>query len=66
MMNQLLKRAVIEAERLPDQEQEELGQALMDMALRKKLDAELRAAIERGGSIPHDQVMKELRGRHGG
>jgi len=65
-MNQLLKRAVTETERLPEQDQEELGRALMDMVLRKKLDAELRAAIERGGSIPHDEVMKDLRGRYGG
>lgn len=64
-MNQLLRRALSEAESLPDAEQEELGQALMDMALRKKLDAMLDESEARGGAIPHDEVMAELRARYG-
>ena len=65
-MNQTLKNAIREAEALPDAEQEELGRALMDMALRKKIDAMLAEAEAEGGSTPHDEFMAELRARYGG
>ena len=65
-MNQTLKNAIRQAEELPESEQEELGRALMDMALRKKIDARLAAAEARGGSTPHDEFMAELRARYGG
>lgn len=65
-MNQTLKKAILEVEALPEAEQEELGQALMDMALRKKIDARLDAAVKRGGSTPHDEFFAELRSRYGG
>lgn len=65
-MNQMLKRAVTEAESLPEEEQEELGHALMEMALRKKIDAIFAASEEEGGETPHDEVfdtlMKKTRG----
>lgn len=64
-MNQLLRRALSEAESLPESDQEELGQALMDMALRKKLEVSLRTAVERGGSTPHAEVVAAFRARHG-
>ena len=64
-MNQTLRRALTEAESLPEAEQEELGQALLDMALRKKLNAMLAESETRGGAIPHDDVMAELRARYG-
>jgi hypothetical protein len=65
-MNQTLKNAIREAEALPEAEQEELGRALMDMAMRKKIDARLEAAVSRGGSTPHDEFFAELRARYGG
>lgn len=65
-MNQTLKNAIREVEALPEAEQEELGRVLLDMALRKKIDARLSAALERGGSTPHDEFMAELRARYGG
>ena len=64
-MNQLLRRALSEVEALPVAEQVELGQALMDMALRKKLEASLRAAEERGGSTPHAEVIAAFRAKYG-
>ena len=63
-MNQTLKNAIREAEELPEAEQEELGRVLMDMALRKKIDAKLAAAEARGGSTPHDEVMGRLRAKY--
>lgn len=65
-MNQTLKNAIREAEALPEAEQEELGRALMEMAVRKKIDAKLAAAEARGGSTPHDEFMAELKARYGG
>jgi uncharacterized alpha-E superfamily protein len=65
-MNQTLKNAIQEVEALPEAEQEELGRALMDMALRKKIDARLEAAVRRGGATPHDEFFAELRARYGG
>ena len=63
-MNQTLKNAIREAEELPEAEQEELGRVLMDMALRKKIDAKLAAAEARGGSTSHDEVMGRLRAKY--
>jgi hypothetical protein len=60
-MNQTLNKAIREAEALPEAEQEELGQALMKMAVRKKIDAMLAQAEARGGSIPHDEVVARMR-----
>lgn len=65
-MNQTLKNAIREVEALPEAEQEELGQVLMDMALRKKIDAELAAAETRGGAKRHDAFLAELRERYRG
>jgi hypothetical protein len=64
-MNQTLKDAIREVEALPDADQEELAQALMDMAVRKRIDARLAAAEARGGATPHAEFMAELRARHG-
>jgi hypothetical protein len=65
-MNQTLKDAIRAVEALPEAEQEELGQALLDMAWRKKIDAKLAAAKARGGATPHEEFMAELRARYGG
>jgi hypothetical protein len=65
-MNQTLKNAIREVEALPEEEQEELGLALMNMALRKKIDARLEAAIKRGGATPQDEFFADLRARYGG
>ncbi len=64
-MNQTLKDAIRAAEALPEADQEELGQALMEMALRKKIDAHLASAEARGGATPHEEVVAALRARHG-
>lgn len=65
-MNQTLKDAIREVEALPEAEQEELAQALLAMAARKRIDAKLAAAEARGGRTPHDEFMAELRSRYGG
>ena len=49
-MNQTLKNAIREVEALPEAEQEELGRTLLDMALRKKIDAMLAQAVKRGAA----------------
>jgi len=64
-MNQTLKKAIREVEMLPESDQEELGQALMDMAARKKIDARLASAVKRGGATPSDEFFAELRARYG-
>lgn len=64
-MNQTLKNAIRAAEALPEADQEELGRALMDMALRKKIDAHLAAAEARGGATPQEEVVAALRARYG-
>jgi hypothetical protein len=64
-MNQSLKDAIAEVEALPEDEQEELAQALMTMALRKKIDAELAASEAEGGEIPHEQIVEHIRLRSG-
>lgn len=63
-MNQTLKEAILEMEALPEADQQELAQALMDMALRKRIDAQLAAAEARGGATGHDEFMAELRVRY--
>lgn len=65
-MNQMLQDAIRETEALPEAEQEELGRALMRMALRKKIDAKLAEAELRGGATSHEEFMAELRARYGG
>lgn len=65
-MNQTLKNAIREVEALPEAEQEELGRALMDMAIRKKIDAELAASEAEGGEIPHEEVAARIRARYAG
>jgi cell division FtsZ-interacting protein ZapD len=65
-MNQTLQKALREVEALPEADQEELARALLNMALRKKIDAKLAAAEAGGGSTPHDEFMAELRSRYGG
>jgi hypothetical protein len=65
-MNQTLKDAIKEVEALPEDEQEELAQALLVMAARKRIDAELAAAEAEGGEIPHEEVVARLRARYAG
>lgn len=63
-MNQTLKDAIREVEALPDADQEELGRKLLALAERKRIDAELAAAEEEGGAIPHEEVVASLRARY--
>jgi len=65
-MNQSLKDAIREVEALPEAEQEELAHALHVMAARKRIDAKLAEAEARGGSIPHEEVVAQLRAKHFG
>jgi hypothetical protein len=65
LMNQTLKKAIREVEALPDPDQEELGRALMNMALRKKIDAHLAAAEASGGATAHEEVAASIRARYG-
>jgi hypothetical protein len=65
LMNQTLKKAIREVEALPETEQEELGLALMNMALRKKIDAHLASAEAQGGSTPHQEVAASIRAGYG-
>ena len=64
-MNQTLKNAIREVEALPEAEQEELSRVLMDLALRKKIDALLAEAESEGGEIPAEEVFQDLRQRYG-
>lgn len=65
-MNQTLKDAIKEVEALPEAEQEELAQALLAMAARKRIDAVLAQSEAEGGEIPHEEVVARLRARYGG
>lgn len=64
-MNQTLKDAIKEVEALPEEEQEEIAQALLVMAARKRIEAELAASESEGGEIPHEEVVARLRARYG-
>ena len=63
-MNQALKNAIREVEQLPEAEQEELAEALLVMAARKRIDAKLAEAEAVGGSTPHEVFMAELRAEY--
>jgi hypothetical protein len=65
-LNQTLKNAVREVEQLPEAEQEELAEALLKMAARKRIDAKLAEAEARGGAIPQSEVFAQLRAKHFG
>lgn len=65
-MNQSLKNAIREVEKLPKAEQEELAEALLAMAARKRIDAMLAAAEAKGGRIPHDEVFAKIKAKHFG
>lgn len=65
-MNQTLKDAIKEVEALPEEEQEQIAQALPVMAARKRIDAILAAAEAEGGEIPHEEVAARLRARYAG
>lgn len=65
-MNKALKDAIREVEALPESDQEELAQALLTMAARKRIDAELAASEAEGGKIPNEEVFREVMKRaHG-
>jgi hypothetical protein len=65
-MNQTLRDAIRGVEALPEAAQEELAQALLDMAARKRIDAELAASEAEGGEIQHEVVFTQLRRTRGG
>ncbi len=63
-MNQTLKNAIKEVEALPEAEQEEIAQALLVMAARKRIEAVLAESEAEGGEIPHEEVVARLRARY--
>ncbi len=62
-MNQILTKAINEVSALSEDDQNEIALQILDLAARKRLDARLTLSEARGGSIPSDQVFKELRSR---
>ncbi len=65
-MNQILTKAINEVSALSDDDQNEIALQILDLAARKRLDALLAAAEQRGGSTPSGQVFKDLRSRRAG
>ena len=65
-MNKALKEAIREVEALPQADQEELAQALLTMAARKRIDAELAASEAEGGEIANEEVFRKLTRRANG
>lgn len=63
-MNQTLKDAIREIEQLSEAEQEELAEALLVMAMRKRIDAAIAESEARGGSTPHEEVFSRLRAKY--
>lgn len=63
-MNQTLKEAIHEVEQLPEAEQEELAEALLVMATRKRIDAAIAESERRGGSTPHEEVFARLMAKY--
>lgn len=63
-MNQSLKDALREISALPDDDQEEIAQAILVMAARKRIDSRLAASEARGGNTEHHAFMTELRSRY--
>ncbi|MGE0283598.1 MAG: hypothetical protein AB7P20_23690 [Rhizobiaceae bacterium] len=63
-MNQTLKNAIREVEQLPETEQEELAEALLIMAARKRIDAKLAEAEAEGGEMTTEEVFSLLKAKH--
>lgn len=59
-MNKALRDAIREFEALPEADQEELAQALLTMAARKRIDTELAASEAEGGEVPQEDVFRDL------
>lgn len=64
-MNHSLRDAIREVEALPEKDQEEIALALHHMAVRKRIDARLEAAVRRGGEMPAEAFYEELRQKYG-
>ena len=65
-MNQTLKDAIKQVEALPEEEQEEIAQALLAMAARKRIEAAIAESETRGGEVAHAEAVARLRARYGG
>lgn len=63
-MIKALKEAIRDVEALPDADQEELAQAPLTMAARKRIDAKLAKSEARGGDTARETVC-EAEGSHG-
>ncbi|MFH1794005.1 MAG: hypothetical protein ABIF45_05870 [Pseudomonadota bacterium] len=64
-MNHSLRDAIREVEALPEKDQEEIALALHHMAVRKRIDARLEAALHRGGEMPAEAFYEELQQKYG-
>ncbi|MCO5160377.1 MAG: hypothetical protein M9939_04535 [Mesorhizobium sp.] len=64
-MNHSLRNGIREVEALPEKDQEEIALALHHMAVRKRIDARLDAALRRGGEMPAEVFYAELQEKYG-
>ena len=65
-MNQTLSRAISAVTSLPDADQDEIALEMIDLAARKRIDAMLLASEQRGGDMPHEVCLAELKSRYAG
>ena len=63
-MNQILQKAISELAKLPEVEQERIGQHILDLTVRRDIDAKLAAAETRGGETASADLFKGLREKY--
>lgn len=63
-MNQILQKAISELSKLPEEEQEQIGQHILDLTARHELDAKLASAESRGGEIASAELFNGFRKKH--
>ena len=63
-MNQILQKAISELSKLPEREQEQIGQQILELTARHDIDAKLASAESRGGETDSATFFKGLRDKH--
>lgn len=63
-MNQILQKAISELSKLPELEQEQIAQRILDLTARHDIDAKLAAAELRGGEMDSTEFFMKLREKH--
>ena len=63
-MNQILAKAIEEVEALPEEDQNEIAQHMLDLAARKRLDAMLAQSEQSGDYVSSEEFFKELKARY--